>query len=239
MKIAIFYHCVFFLKPERCFTVPLVELESAPFVVREQMAELIGSGLLGAASEFHVGVNGGQESLGLVNMIIPGKAKVKYHGLDCRNENRTILIIEEWIKRHSNEALDWVVFYFHARGASHPMNDPISTPWRRCMMRNLITNWRTCVNDLRNHDAVGSHWMEPPATPEGQYIFAGTFWAATLKYLATLPSIMDRDRIKVSGIDAYESRYEAEVWMGNGPRKPKVRDYHGPDWNPSKISTCI
>ena len=107
-------------------------------------------------------------------------------------------------------------------------------------MKNAVTNWRTCVADLDSGaDAVGSHWMVPPETPIGQHIFAGNFFWAKASFLRTLPSIMDRERIKMSGIDSLDSRYESEVWLGNGPRIPKVKDYHGPNWNPSKIGTCV
>lgn len=224
--IAIFYHCLFFIdgKP----------LAAAPGIVAEQMNALAMTGLLDAAQFMLVGVNGGDESVDLVEKLIPKKAQVVYHGQQCRNEVRTVIELEKWLPGHS----DWLVFYFHSRGASHPPGDDFTTTWRRCMMKHDVFNWRTCVKDLETYEAVGCHWMSPPATPVGQYIFAGTFYWARASFLLTLPSILDRDRIKVSGIDSYESRYEAEVWLGNGPRPPKIRDYHGPGWNPSKIATC-
>jgi hypothetical protein len=107
------------------------------------------------------------------------------------------------------------------------------------MMKNAVQNWRTCVQDLDSGlESVGSHWMTGDQTPPGQSIWAGNFGWAKSAFLATLPSIMERDRIKLSGIDSIESRYESEVWIGNGPRLPKVKDYHGPNWNPSKMATC-
>lgn len=66
-------------------------------------------------------------------------------------------------------------------------------------------------------------------TPPGQSIWAGNFWWAKSDFLRTLPSIMNRERIKISGLGAAESRFESEVWIGNGPRLPRVRDYH-PRW---------
>jgi hypothetical protein len=107
------------------------------------------------------------------------------------------------------------------------------------MTRHVIANWRQCVQDLeQGFDAVGVHYMEPPATPPGQRILAGNYWFAKSDYLRTLPSIMERDRIKVSGLKHPDSKYEAEVWLGNGPRVPKIKDYHGPGWTPGKIDTC-
>ena len=106
------------------------------------------------------------------------------------------------------------------------------------MERTVIHSWRQCVADLEGgYDVVGCHYMEPPETPPGQRIMAGNFWWSRATFLLTLPSIMKRDRIRLSGLDSAESRYEAEVILGNGPRLPRVKDYH-PGWNPSKIATC-
>lgn len=226
-KIAVFYHCLFYLGD------PPMLLMNACETVRAQMALLRETGLIHAAAEIVVGINGGKESNEIANILIPRKAKRVLHGLQCRNECRTILALERWLPGHS----DWYVLYFHAKGSTNQR--PGFELWRDCMTHHCIKNWRQCVADLDcGHDAAGCHWMVPPAVPIGQRIFAGTFFWAKASYLLELPSIMERDRIKVSGLDSLDSRYEAEVWIGNGPRAPKVKDYHGPNWNPSKIQTC-
>jgi hypothetical protein len=229
MKIALFYHCLLFMgTPDNL-------LLNAVNIVREQMDQLKASGLLDAATKFHVGINGGLESLEVSRLVIPSKASITLHGLQCHSECRTIRALEEWLPGHE----DWFVLYFHSKNSSHVTDTGTGLPWRKCMMRHCITNWRTCVADLdKGYEAVGCHWMEPPATPRGQFIFAGTFFWARASFLLTLPSIMERERIKLSGIDSLDSRYEAEVWLGNGPRVPRVKDYHGPDWTPGKIATC-
>lgn len=229
MKIAIFYHCLFFRGE------PISLTPSAIQIIGEQMAEIKNNGLLDAAEYFSVGINGGQESAVYASMFFPKKAVVRFHGLDSHNENSTLLNIEQWLPGHNG----WAVLYFHSKGATWPYNDYMRSRWRSCMMRNVVSNWRQCVRDLdQGYEAVGVHWMQPPATPPGQYIFAGTFWWARSDYLLTLPSIMVRDRIKLSGLKHSDSRYESEVWIGNGPHVPKVKDYH-PNWNPSRVATCI
>lgn len=228
MNIALFYHCLFFTSP------PIKECPAAIEVVFEQMEILKQTGLLDAAQHFMVGVNGGAESRIYVQSLIPSKAEVHYHGLECHNENRTVLALEQWLPGHE----DWYVLYFHAKGATWPYSDFMRSRWRECMNRCCLKNWQRCVDDLRvGFEAVGVHYMEYPETPPDQRIFGGTFCWARASYLLTLPSIMDRERIKLSGLDSPESRYEAEVWFGNGPRRPRVRDYH-PNWNPSKVHTC-
>lgn len=226
--IAIFYHCCIELGD------PPTVREAAVNIIREQMSALKSSGLLDAASAFIVGINGGDTSRELASLLIPSKARIVMHGLQCKNECRTIRLMEEWLLCHD----DWYVLSFHTKGASHPIGDPMRTAWRLCMQKTVVNNWRQCVADLDSgFEAVGSHWMTPPATPPGQFIFAGSFWWAKASFLQTLPSIMDRARIKESGLDSIESRYEAEVILGNGPRPPLVKDYHT-NWNPSKIGTC-
>jgi hypothetical protein len=100
------------------------------------------------------------------------------------------------------------------------------------MMLHCVTNWKKCVADLdAGAEAVGCHWMQ--GLPGNQNIFAGNFWWAKASYLRTLPSIFERERIQKSGIKHVDSRYEAEVWLGFGPRLPIVKDYH-----PGGIGQC-
>lgn len=227
--IAIFYHCLFFTGEPPQLTPSGIQ------VVHEQMETLKQNGLADCCQHFSVGINGGNESRVYASMLFPRKAQVHFHGLDSHNENATLLNLEQWLPGH----VGWNVLYFHSKGATWPYDDYLRSRWRGCMMRNVVTNWKQCVRDLESgFDSVGCHWMVPPATPVGQHIWAGTFWWSTSDYLLTLPSIMDRDRIKTSGLKHSDSRYESEVWIGNGPRLPHVKDYH-PNWNPSKVSTCI
>lgn len=183
-----------------------------------------------------VGINGSSESEPIARLLIPHRAQLVFHGLTSRNENPTIRELEKWLPGHEG----WYVLYFHAKGTiTQSGGAENAVKWRGCMMRNLVSNWRQCVADLEaGFDSVGCHWMTYPATPKGQSIWAGTFFWAKADFLLTLPSILQRDRIKQSGLGNYESRYEAEVWIGNGPRLPRVKDYH-PGWNPSKMSTCV
>lgn len=213
--IAIFYHSLFYIGD------PPVLLPAALKIIGEQMAALKSSGLLDAASQVICGINGGDESRKLATALLPEKASLVFHGLQCRNECRTIRVLEEWLPGHE----DWYVLYFHSKGATRP--DVRNFHWRTCMMKRLVKNWRICIAQLEEgYEAVGCHWFEPPFTPPGQFIFAGNFVWIKARFLKTLPSIMERDRIKTSGIDSIESRYEAEVYWGNGPKVPKIYDYH-------------
>lgn len=231
MKIAIFYHCFFYLGDEL--------REQACRIVNEQMRVLQSSWLYAAADEFHAGINGGTESMGVAKLFLPARAKQTFHGQKCRNECRTILMLEEWLKKKSDP---WAVFYFHAKGSGHfggnSKNEVLTVEWLHCMMRHCVIGWKPCVDSLANgFDAAGAHWIPDAGPDKDQRIFAGNFWWSTSDYLKSLPSITERDRIRMSGIDSFESRYEAEVWIGNGPRKPVVRDMHKANSPPCDFDT--
>lgn len=214
--IAVFYHCLF------CLGNPPEPLLRVVEIVRDQMQALRTTGLAEAASHILVGINGGEESECLADAILPGTAQRVMHGLKSRCENLTIVELEKWLPAHDG----WDVLYFHCKGSVTQSGGPdFARRWRDCMMNNLIGQWRKCVRDLAMVDSVGCHWM--PGMVDGtQNIWAGNFWWAKSEFLRSLPSIYQRDRITQSGIGAYESRYESEVWIGNGPRLPRVIDYH-------------
>ena len=222
--IAIFYHCLFF-RPNNGEM-----LEHAIAIISEQMALMKLSGLEDAASEIYCGINGGTESDSMARAILPDKAVLSFNGLQCCNENRTIQLIEDWLPGHPG----YDVLYFHSKGATRGAGDVVGGKWRQCMMSNLVWNWERCVKDLaRGFDSVGCHWLSGHNNPVGNSIWAGNFWWAKSEFLATLPRIETRDRIaRISGIDSIDSRFEAEVWIGNGTSLPTVMDYHpGGPWN--------
>lgn len=214
--IAVWYHCLFALGK------PPAYLPAAPEIVAEQMACLKTSGLEDAATEIHIGVNGTKaESEPFAGIFFPAKAEVTYHGLQCRNELRTILMLEKWVPTHPN----WNVLYFHSKGATHAPDSHyghnVSAPWRIGMMQDLVLGWKNCVAELdAGHDIVCSHWLWNMADGT-QHIPAGNFLWLQSNFVAELPSFMIRDRLKVSGLDSVESRFEAEVKWGNG-RRPNV-----------------
>lgn len=196
-------------------------------IVNEQMHALRVSGLEDAASEIHIGINGGEESEGYALALMPWRANIVYHGLQCRSENRTILLMEKWCRENAGEAH---LLYFHAKGSTHPpgsdYGNNMSRPWRNRMMNICVHNWRQCNTDLFAHEAVGGHWLTGQGWDSSQHYFAGTFYWVRASFFRTIPSMMNRQRIKDSGLDSAESRYEAEVHLGNGPRLPVIKNYY-------------
>lgn len=210
--LALFYHCLLFLgEPPR-------PLPCAQWIIGEQMAQLSVSGLLAAATEFHAGINGSQESIPVAKGLLPAKAQMTFHGLRVFNENVTLLMLHEWAKTHRG----WNVLWFHSKGATKVRSHEIqhASDWRRGMMHDLVLNWRQCIPLLETHDIVCSHWKWNVADGT-QSIPAGNCLWINSDFAAKLPSLHLRDRIKQDGIGALSARYEAEVYWGNGPR-PKV-----------------
>lgn len=217
IPIAVFYHGLF------THGTPREVYPGAFEIVRQAMHLMQISGLTDAAQEIHACFNGPPEDEDYAKLVVPPKASILMHGPDSFAENLTIIEIEKWVKTHPG----WLVLYFHAKGATHPQGDAygdgVSKPWRETMLNDLVMNWRRCVSDLANYESVGCHFMKGLCDGT-QNIWAGNFWWARSDFLATLPTMYLRDRIKVSGISAAESRYESEVWIGNG-RLPSVMEY--------------
>jgi hypothetical protein len=218
--IAIFYHGVFFLGEDSPKLLPL-----STQIIPTQMKALITSGLATQTNHFMIGVNGGSESVEMVKACMPENAKVVYHGLTSRSENLTLVELEKWLPGHE----DWNVLYFHSKGVTHEEGSAhfrYASRWRDCMMKHCIHNWRQCVESLDSGcDSVGCHWLTDQCGGT-QNIWAGNFWWAKASFLLTLPSIFERGRIKQSGISSKESRFESEVWIGNGPKLPVIKDFH-------------
>ena len=198
-------------------------MPNAGCIISNQITQMINSGLWDASSEIHFGINGGDESKPVAAAVIPAKARVTFHGLASKAENLTVEMVLNWAKTNPV----WNILYLHGKGASHPPDSEyyrnVSVPWRLGMMHDLVTNWRQCVNDLDYHDIVCSHWLWGQCDGT-QHIPEGNFLWTTSNFVARLPSMYERQRIKDSGIGALESRYESEVFWGNGPR-PKVKQY--------------
>lgn len=219
-KLAIFFHCfIYYGEP------PALNL-NAINIIDEQWTQVRTSGLLDAAADIVIGLNGGDESADVARLVFPPKAKLVMHGLASKAENLTIVEIEKWVPTHP----DYYVLYFHSKGATHDPSIPYaaySASWRRTMMGHLVGNWQQCITDLNSgYEAAGCNWLTGMGWDKSQNIFGGNFFWARASYLQTLPSIYNRQRIKDSGISSSESRYEAEVWVGNGARLPIVKVYH-------------
>jgi hypothetical protein len=196
-----------------------LNVENCINIFAEQMAALKDSGLLNAASEFHVGVNGDEADALVAAQLAGDKAWVICHGPQAKTELSTQHVLQKWLPGHQG----WRVLYHHSKGASYHPGDAFPGQWRRCMERAVVWGWQTCMAEMdKGAEACGCHWLTPERwgsvirTP----FFGGTFWWATADFLMTLPKLPE---------DVWANRFEAESWIGRGPRRPLVVDFH-PDW---------
>lgn len=220
-KIALFYHTVFH------------KTDGSPWPRSvayndKYMKDVRDSGLMAAQSHFLAGINGGSESEVYAKLHLP-EATHMFHGLDCISANLTFDEIRKFSLTHPG----WNVFMFHSKGLAHHSDDPhnkayteFENRWIKCMVDNLIYNWRTCVEDLETHDSVGCHWMARVGVPPVDFIWGGNMFWATSDFFATLPAFEDCPLVKQFGIRTLAGNSTGEQWIGLGPRLPNIKDYH-------------
>lgn len=206
MNIAVWYHCV--------LSGPRIQNgDHAIAVMCEQMRALRDSGLAGAADEIHLGINGSDRDALLVSSFVEQSAEFHVHGAQAQTELSTLAALYRWLKP------GWVVLYHHIKGVQYPGNR-IWNNWRRCMEMVCVWNWNLCVKVLQDgSDMAGAHWMTSytyPMVPVDQRYWGGNFWWAKSDYLMTLPP---------PAPDEYDKRYDAEIWVGQSHRRPKVVDF--------------
>lgn len=217
-NIAVFYH----IKPGP----PINPTISVP-LFRQQMSVFESSGLLKACNHSVIGVNGKSSDLKYISAYIPNGTQVVVHGEGARSELPTLNFLQKWLPSHE----DWYVCYWHAKGITH-QPDRLHMNWRKCMERAVIQNWKQCVQNLDSGmDSAGAHWLTPErfgAIVKAPF-WGGNFWWSKASFLLTLPKLRENSECR-------EQDFDAESWIGWGPRRPRVKDY-APHWpHPDKCA---
>lgn len=200
--IAIFYHT--------CIN---VHQAHAINIIQEQTDSMKQTGLLDAASKFYVGINGDLADMAAVDSLLPAKAMVFQNAPDtwASCEVPTLNTMRVWVDNNP----DHHVLYLHMKGLGHPPGSMGYEPnriWRLQMENVVIWRWGICVRELDSGaEAVGHRWYN---SPTGNY-FAGNFWWMRSPFIKTLPEIKPQGHLA-------GGRYEAEVWIGRGPRQPRI-----------------
>jgi hypothetical protein len=208
--IAVFYHCLLSSQHRH------IDPDYALPLISAQMRALRESGLENAASTICVGVNGGLADAFAIACLAPAKSAVVHHGKGATTEIPTMNILREFARDHPG----WAILYHHSKGISTPNQ---ADGWRRRMENASVWGWSECVRALEaGNDACGCHWLTPEKNPGVIHtpFFGGTFFWAKSDYINTLPPLPEAK---------WENRYEAETWIGKGPRRPRVVDFF-PGW---------
>lgn len=204
-RISIFYHCYM-----SCVEIP-TSWDNCLRIAATQLDALNCCGLTENAAKIFVGVNGTESDHCAIAAMCPEKAEV-HHNKEGVAELPTMRQMQLWCAANPGHH----VLYFHTKGAIHNGN-PSYEAWRNCMEGVCLWRWRECVHKLDNgRDSVGAHWLTPEELPFiGKTAYwGGNFWWATSDFINTLPQI-----------DVNLNRYEAEVWIGRGPKRPSIHDF--------------
>lgn len=92
------------------------------------------------------------------------------------------------------------LLYCHTKGAANPAM--IQNRWRVSMLNAVVYDWTHCVDGLIDQ---GLSTMGCFYRPNPWYHYSGNYWWATTEHLRKLPPFN------------YESRWEAEAWIGKAP----------------------
>ena len=152
--------------------------------------------------------------------MAPERATVVQYPDHFRGELPTLFELQRWAKENQ----DWYVFYHHTKGAIHK-GEPLYDAWRRRMQDIGVNHWRRAVSDLDSGiESVGGHWLTPEQFPGlvKAPFWGGNFWWAKASFLNTLPQLRQTAENRAQF-------YDAESWIGWGPRRPKIKDYY-PGW---------
>lgn len=178
-------------------------------IVTEQLSALNVSGVSKHASHICIGVKGSDMDAFMLKSMEPLSLVVRHEsGI---GELPTMKLMQDFCRKSPG----WNILYLHTKGAIHGSGSAYSS-WRLCMESVCLWRWSECVRLMdEGADSVGAHWLTPEAYPfiGSTAYWGGNFWWATSDFLNTLPEI---------NVDL--SRYEAEVWIGRGPKRPVVRD---------------
>lgn len=182
----------------------------------QHVAALNESGLMDELDDMFIGIVGSSENRTAVKKVAPGFVVAE---ADTGWEQVTLEQVHDWSKTN-----DAYVFYAHTKGAWS--QDELARQWRISMTYDTVIRWRECVEYLHELDAAGPYWLKShePEHQQHEFFFAGNFWWARSDYLARLPKLR------------YESRFNAEGWIGLGNPKVAVLrkgySYWGNFWQP-------
>jgi hypothetical protein len=170
-------------------------------IFHSHLTALINHGLMAKLDIMHIGLVGDLNEREIAKRFLDAM-NVKYKIVaetDIGYEQITQTALLEFSKHNEG-----YVLYAHNKGASDPSD--INVSWRKSMTYHNIVQWRTAISHLTDKDAVGCHWLTHDCYPIiSTPYFAGTFWWTHLSIIREL------------GYPNNNSRYDAEIWLGQYP----------------------
>lgn len=160
-----------------------------------------------------IGFVGKQEDLEYLKDNVLPNTEIKDFGEDFKQyEFPTLLALEEYCHNNNDQ-----VFYLHTKGISLEKHAG-KKYWRRAMIKYLINDWKTCVEQLKNNDAVGYNWKDWNHGTEAH--FSGNWWYSNpglIRSSVSLQTLIDKPNILWEGL-GFETnkRLQAEFWLKTG-----------------------
>ena len=134
-----------------------------------------------------------------------------------------------------------MVMYMHTKGLQHYYNSMkkhhgtplMSTPGDKFMEYVCIDQWRECVKDLADNDAVGMNLFKQPFVH-----YSGNFWWSKGSHIVKLPDPMsDLENSPAPQRPDLSARHQAEAWLAKSSGKFKTRlQVPGSMYSTSKFS---
>ena len=131
--------------------------------------------------------------------------------------------------------------YMHTKGLSHfygsvkkyTMYITNVNTWRKFMEYVCIDQWRECVKDLADNDAVGMNLFKQPFVH-----YSGNFWWSKGSHIVKLPDPMsDLKNSPAPQRPDLSARHQAEAWLAKSSGKFKTRlQVPGSMYSTSKFS---
>lgn len=172
-----------------------------------------------------------------VNVVVVGEAAQqianyvnKVYGIKVRK----VVTQEDGWELHTLKVLhddclfdkDQYVMYMHTKGMQHYYGSVKNTSalsnvntWRKFMEYVCIDQWRECINDLIECDAVGMNLYKTPFVH-----FSGNFWWATGEHIAKLKEPFTDANVNPSpSTPGVQCRHQAEAWVGSTNGRFKTR----------------
>lgn len=186
-----------------------------------------------------------------VNVCVVGTAArqvEKYLNVYNNIKVRNVVTQEKGWELHTLKVLyddcrnnpDQMVMYMHTKGLQHYYNS-IRNPsystnintWRLFMEYVCIDQWRECVKDLADNDAVGMNLFKQPFVH-----YSGNFWWSKGSHIVKLPDPMsDLENSPAPQRPDLSARHQAEAWLAKSSGKFKTRlQVPGSMYSTSKFS---
>lgn len=171
-----------------------------PRIVNEHFDALEDTGLIRSLDYMGIGIVGKPEHREEVKNLLNSRFDSTL--TDCKFE----IIAEEdlgW-EQVTLRAMDLsepaAVLYCHSKGAA--FSSVLTDRWRISMINCVIYDWQRCVEAVTDEglSSIGAFWRPSP-----WYHYSGTYWWSNTDHLKSLPPFI------------YDSRWEAEAWIGRAP----------------------